>query len=420
MKVVHFSTNGGGGGAAVAASRLHVSLLDSHVESSLVVASKVSDVPMISGVSGIRAKTYPVASRWGISLLKPSATFSPDVLGSPSAAVLPFVDGVDIIHLHWVANFLTSHSIFKLHQRSKAPVVWTLMDLAPITGGCHYTSNCEGYTQKCGHCPQIHSNFRYDLSRWTWRQKNRYLADVPITIVAPTQWVADRVKKSSLFRSARIEVIPLGIDSKIFRPVDMAVARDLLNLPLDKKLVFFGATALLEERKGMEYLVRALEILKMNLSDTCPELASNIVLLIAGSRRVADSLSLPFPSHCLGHLNNDLSLALAYQAADLFVCPSVEDAGPMMIPESMLCGTPVVAFDMGGAPDLITSMQNGYLASHADSTDLAHGMYLLLTSDDSHPIRLSASETAVAKHAPSIVASSYLKLYNSLIESSIG
>ncbi|GAJ03070.1 unnamed protein product [marine sediment metagenome] len=135
-----------------------------------------------------------------------------------------------------------------------------------------------------------------------------------------------------------------------------------------------------------------------------------VFLLIAGSKSKYLSESLPFPNRQLGHLKDNITLALAYQAADIFVCPSTEDAGPIMIPESMLCATPVVAFNTGGAPDLVKTMKTGYLAVYKDSFDLAKGIYAVLTTNNLSTISTAAHEVAVRKHSPSVVAARYLEL----------
>jgi glycosyltransferase involved in cell wall biosynthesis len=258
----------------------------------------------------------------------------------------------------------------------------------------------------CGKCPQIRSSAEHDLSRWAWKRKATNLRDIPIVIVAPTQWIADRVKESSLFGLNRIVRIPLPVDARVFRMLDRRLARQVLGLPLDKKLIFFGATAMTEERKGMRYLLDALRQSRMN-----PEQVS---LVVAGRGKL-DISGVPFELAHLGLITDERVLALAYQAADIFVCPSIEDAGPMMIPESMMCGTPVVAFNSGGAPDLIRTMENGYLVVNKDSADLAKGIQEVLFGSHLLAMGLAAHEIAARLHSPSIVAGQYMDLYRSLI-----
>ncbi|MEW6405260.1 MAG: glycosyltransferase, partial [Chloroflexota bacterium] len=255
-----------------------------------------------------------------------------------------------------------------------------------------------------------------DRSRIVWQRKQKYLHHLPITFVAVTNWLVVRAKQSSLFRDNRIELIPLAIDTTVFRPFDRHVARDLLHLPQDKKIVFFGAPSLEDPRKGIKYLLEALQKLSLLTEGTDSLLnRDEVFLLLAGCKDIGKG-SLPFPSRHVGFLNDDITLALAYQAAEIFVSPSIEDAGPMMIPESMLCGAPVVAFNTGGAPDLIETMKTGYLAAYKDSSDLANGMYALLSSSNLLAMRTAAREAAARRHTPSVVAKQYLDLYRLLVE----
>jgi glycosyltransferase involved in cell wall biosynthesis len=206
----------------------------------------------------------------------------------------------------------------------------------------------------------------------------------------------------------------LSIDTETFRPIDQRIARDLLRLPQGKRIIFFGASSHDDERKGMQYLQAALNILAARLSNDEPTLLQETMVVMAGRRNASSEPNAPFMVRQLGYLSDELTLALAYQAADLFVCPSVEDAGPMMIPESLLCGTPVVAFDTGGAPDLIETMKTGYLARVKDSTDLANGMYELLMSSNRAEMRRASREIAAKFHTPDAVASKYMQLYQSV------
>jgi len=241
------------------------------------------------------------------------------------------------------------------------------------------------------------------------------LADAQLCFAAPTNWVMTRIRQSSLFGSHRVELIPYPIDTNTFRPFDQRVARDLLRLPFDKKIIFFGATYLEDRRKGMSLLVDALRRLAALLDGSESLRREDLFLLVAGlqGQRLLDEL--PFAGKYAGHFNDDLTLALAYQAADLFVCPSVEDAGPMMIPEAMMCGTPVAAFNAGGAPDLIETMKTGYLARLADPEDLALGMLKLLAADNGTEMRVAAHETATRAHRPESVARRYLQFCESLL-----
>jgi glycosyltransferase involved in cell wall biosynthesis len=292
-----------------------------------------------------------------------------------------------------------------------------MADQDPMTGGCHYSFDCRGYQDQCGCCPQLGSTEKNDYSHEIWRRKEQYLSQIPICFIAPTSWGVNRIAQSSLFRRHRVELIPYPIDTSIFRPIDREIARDLLHLPFDKKVIFFGATYLEDRRKGMKQLLAALERLG-ELIDSGDWLKRDDLFLFVAGLNGKDLMSqINLPGKYSGLLNDELTLALAYQAADIFICPSIEEAGPLMIPEAMLCGAPVVAFNTGGAPDLIETMKNGYLARLGDPFDFAQGIYALLIADDLPAMSAAARSAALRAHTPSIVAQRHIELYQNLIKS---
>lgn len=425
MNIFHFATHDVAGGAAKAAYQLHSALRNAGHVSRMIVRSKCSDdedVRRIASISTWRRRFRQVKRH--IPLLRenlPTATYMYNLDIEPPIDTRLFYNHqpghVDIICLHWITGLLTVRAIKKIYDHYQCPLIWTLMDMEPITGGCHYSLGCDGFTKRCGNCSQLNTNRSKDRSHTVWRRKHRYLCDLPIVFVAPTSWIAERVRQSSLFRDHRVEIIPLPIDKTTFRPVDQRAARDLLRVPQDKKVIFFGASSIEDPRKGMAYLAEALQQLPSMMEAKNRTLSKEKVFLLAAGRKVNNLLeSMPFPNRYLGYLKDDITLALAYQAADIFVCPSTEDAGPMMIPESMLCGTPVVAFNTGGAPDLIETMKSGYLAGYKDAADLANGLYTLLTADNLPAVREAAYEAAVKEHSPTTVASRHLELYSSLLD----
>lgn len=424
MNIAHFSTDDISGGAAKAAYRLHSALRELGHSSLMVVRDKKSE-------DGDVYQVPPPTSPLRHAILKrlkervpilgektPRATYTynfdlePDINQRMLFNILP--GSVDIIGLHWVSGLLNTRLIRQIYDHYQCPIVWTLADQDPLTGGCHYSFGCEGFTKECGCCPQLDSKDPNDHSHQTWRRRRRYLSDLPICFVAPTGWVMKRVQQSSLFGDHRVELIPYPIDTSVFRPFDQRAARDLLGLPFDKKILFFGATYLEDRRKGMKQLIEALNTLAELIDAEDKIRRDEIFLLVAGLNGNRLMPQLPFAGKHAGRFNDDITLALAYQAADVFVCPSIEDAGPLMIPEAMLCGTPVVAFDGTGAPDLVKTAKTGYLAANADARDLARGIYELLTADSLEAMRNAACEAAAKVHSPAFAAARHADLYQSL------
>lgn len=426
MNIIHYSTDDITGGAAKAAYRLHTALCDSGNESRMVVRYKKSDDPTVYQTAPPPprpwASRYERLSRRIPGLRKRELTASymfnlddaPPI--DPKSLLLGSPGSIDIICLHWFTGLLDVQNIRRLYDHYQCPIVWIPPDQEAVTGGCHYSFGCDGFTRQCGCCPQLNSNNPRDRSNLVWHRKQSYLSEVQLSFAAPTSWVRARISESSLFRSHKIELIPYAIDPAIFRPFDQSVARDLLQIPVDKKVIFFGATYLEDRRKGMPLLMESLDRLAVTLKENLSLQPDDVFLLVAGLQGQRLLEGLPFAGKYVGHLNNDLLLALAYQAADVFVCPSVEEAGPMMIPEAMLCGLPVAAFDTGGAPDIIKHKQTGYLAKLGDSADLANGIYFLLTLQSPELARESARQSGLAAHAPPVVVDRHLTFYRSLLK----
>lgn len=422
MRILHFSTDDISGGAAKAAHRLHSALREFGHESQMVVMIKKSYDDQV--IQAPPPAPRPIASRFErlskrVPILRdrqPSASYTFNFDLPPQMNLEQWIgetkQSPEIICLHWINGFLDVKAIRRLYDHFRCPIVWIMADQEPMTGGCHYAFDCKGFTRECGNCPQLTHSHTHDHSRVVWQRKKDFLAEVPICFVAPTSWGRERLRQSSLFQNHRCELIPYPIDGQIFRPFDQRIARDLLHLPQEKKVIFFGATYLEDPRKGMALLVEALSLLAQKLS---PAVRDNVHLLVAGLNGKPLMEQLPFSGKYVGQLNDDVTLALAYQAADVFVCPSVEEAGPMMIPEAMMCATPVVAFHSGGAPDLIESKKNGYLAKYADACDLAQGILTLLETDNELDFRGAAVSAAKKKHSPEVVARMYSELYRSLV-----
>ena len=427
MRILHFSTDDIAGGAAKAAHRLHTALREAGHESRMLVRAKRSDDAAVEPLPPPPPRLW--ASRFErlrrrIPLLKRrelKATYTYNFDLSPQTDWKRFFaggrrDNPDILCLHWINGMLDTRTIRRLHDHFQRPIVWIPADQEPVTGGCHYSFGCDGFTKECGRCPQLESDDPRDHSHVVWNRKRSYLSGSRLAFIAPTGWVETRIKQSSLFREHRVVKIPYAIDADLFRPYEQQVARDLLRLPFEKKVVFFGAANLEDRRKGMPLLVEAFDRLAAICGMESRLKRDGLFLLVAGMNGNDLLKRLPFDGKYVGLLQDDLTLALAYQAADLFVCPSVEDAGPMMIPEAMLCGTPVVAFNMGGAPDLIRTMASGYLAETGNPEDLACGMHALLTTDDLPAMRATARETALRAHAPALVAKRYLKFFEEVVQ----
>jgi glycosyltransferase involved in cell wall biosynthesis len=410
MKPLIVSTYDSLGGAARAAQRLHIGLQTAGISSRMLVQYKKTDDDTIKGqstkigksVAKIRSfcELIPVSmyQKRDLSLL-----FSTSYLPTPTTVGVINRLAPDIVNLHWCCDgFLQLESLLKL----KMPIVWTLHDMWAFTGGCHYDLGCKKYEQTCGKCPALASNRSFDLSKWGWKRREKIFKQLQLTIVSPSKWLADCAKSSSLLNHCHIEVIPNGINTNIYKPLSKEIARDLLNLPTHKKLVLFGGVKAIDDRrKGFNYLYSALTKIKES------PLGEEVELVIFGSSTSSLFNSLGLPVHCLGTLNDDISLVAAYSACDAFVAPSIQDNLPNTIVEAMACGTPCVAFRVGGIIDLIEHFENGYIAEPFKVEDLAEGIKWVLTHNNHQYVSKQCRKTIVDGFGSALQVSRYEKLF---------
>jgi glycosyltransferase involved in cell wall biosynthesis len=416
MKLVILNTDDSGGGAAIATYRLHRGLRSISVDSQMMVWNKNTDDPTVirPELQSIfkRASSYLYKRRESrltiLCYAKEKKLFSParcpDNLADSVAAIKP-----DMIHLSWVASGFMKIETLK---QFKKPIVWTLHDMWPFTGGCHYDHGCERFRHSCGKCPILNSASDHDLSRQIWERKRKSWGDVPIVVVTPSHWLAEMARSSSLFRDQRIEIIPNGIDTEKFRPLDKRTAREAYDLPQDRHLVLFSAfNATSDERKGNQFLVPALN--KMALAGW----GEKIELVVTGASEPENPPDLGMKVHYMGKMHDEISQALLYSAADVTVAPSTQENLSNTVMESLSCGTPVVAFNIGGMPDMIDHKYNGYLAKAFDSDDLAAGIMWALENKGRHDmLSQRARKTATDRYALKAVANRYLALYQSILK----
>ncbi len=287
----------------------------------------------------------------------------------------------DAIIILFAKKFINAKNIYELNSKTKTPVYWLMYDMAPLTGGCHYSWDCTGYQNNCGSCPGLFSSNPRDLTYNNISFKRNYLSKTKIEIISASGWQYQQAKSSSLFKNSPVHKVLLSVDSTIFKPENKDQVRIRLNIPRDKKILFFGSVGLSEKRKGMSYLIDSLKLLKQKAELSGKLSSDGIVLLIAGGEAGQIIDNLPFKYYFLGMVSNTHGIASAYQAADVFICPSIEDSGPMMINQSLMCGTPVVSFEMGVAFDLVISGETGHRAKLKDVNDMAEGIMNLLTLD---------------------------------------
>lgn len=412
MKVTHLSTRDTQGGAARAAFRLHDGLRRIGVDSSMLVQDKSSESNSVYGpdssVGRGWTKLRPHLEQLPLHLYRDrsDAPFHLQWLPDRLDAAVETHDP-SVIHLHWInSGFLQVETLAAFNR----PVVWTLHDMWPMTGGCHYSGSCTSYQTRCGECPQLGSTSENDLSRLTWLRKNRAWESVDLTVVSPSHWLADCARSSSLFESVPVRVVPYGIDCSVYKPILQKEARRMFGLPQGAPLILFGAmNATQNSRKGFDLLLEALNKLDAGRLPSAPE------LVVFGAKSSEQAPQTPFRTHFLGRLADDVALAALYSGVDVFVAPSREDNLPLAVQESLACGTPVVAFDIGGMPDMINHQSNGYLATSFDGGDLASGIEWCIEGEERNDeLSANARSSARERYALEEIAKQYAELYQSL------
>ncbi|MHC1791859.1 glycosyltransferase [Solidesulfovibrio sp.] len=418
------------GGAGSAAARLQQGLSAIGVPSFLYVSSSAGHIPGVAVIPAASGQTLLreddgrtlTHSQWPAFVQANRATLARHTHRPPGLELfsesetaarlsdIPAMELAQIINLHWIGG--TADICRDTAFLKGRPIVWTLHDMHPFTGGCHYAGSCRAFEQHCGNCPQLGSTDANDLSRAQWVRKMTAYRELDITLVCPSRWLAGEARKSRLFRKKPVHVIPNGVPTDVFRPLQRAPIRNHLGIGPDDFVMLFGADALTNRRKGFAELRAALERLRADNA------VSGILLLTFGSNTGPDPASLPCRSLNLGRLSTPEELALAYNAADCLLAPSLEDNLPNVVLEAMACGLPVAGFATGGVPDMVEDGRPGRLAPTGDIEALARCIAALrdLSPQDRALSRLHCRETVLTRFSLPAQARAYADLYRQLLE----
>ena len=420
MKVVHLSTSDLSGGAAIACKRILDAQAKNGIDSALLVQKKISSDPKVYSTttnlfSTLHYNLRFVLDEGYIRLLtnQSRGRFSNPVFGIDISSY-PFIVKADVINLQWInGGFLSLNTLRKIGSLGK-PIVWTFHDMWAFTGGCHYVGDCKKYLEECKNCPALKLSSGKDLSNKIFNHKRSIFNNLNLTIVTTSRWLANEASRSKLLKDKRVEVIPTPIDFEKYKLIKKKEAREKLKLDSEKKIILFGAMNANDERKGFRYLIEALNILKT--------ISRNLEIELAVFGKLDESVStkIPYKVNQLGKLKREDEIVSAYNSADIFVAPSLEDNLPNTIMESMSCGTPVVAFNAGGIPDMIDNNRNGILAELKSSDELAKGLCKVLSENELRKKMSEESRGKVLKYFnPQVVASKYKDLYSSLVKNRI-
>jgi glycosyltransferase involved in cell wall biosynthesis len=405
MKVVIISTNDIHGGAARAAYRLHEGLNMIGLNSFMLVKNKNTHDDRVLQVKASESKTASIdlniiniIQRQYIDQNRTSLTNTKFTFPYPGYDLsgLEIIKQADIINMHFIASFQSCESIRKLLSSGK-PVVWTLHDQWAFTGGCHYSAGCDQYKTDCLGCPQL-KNDPHHLPHQVLTHKRSLIDKSRLFIVTPSKWLSKAARESFLFRDLTCEVIPNAVETDIFCPVgDKGESKKKYNIPDDVVTILFGAVLGSIKRKGFDKLREAIETCYKNRKFRKLVKKKKINLLCFGTPS-SDIEKLNIPYKSFGKISSDYDLRDIYNAADFFVLPSLEDNLPNTMLEAMSCGTPLVAFNIGGIPDVVTDNETGRLVTPFDTGQFAEAIMDLTFNEKKRKILGYNSRKLIENH----------------------
>lgn len=419
LKVLSVCTSDAGGGAPRAAYRIHQGVRKLGVDSRMFVKNKgTKDANVIALDEFVPHNPLYQAFDWTRNKVKNKIqhfrwnrypdredVFMSDLRGAALHGALKKLD-YDVLHLHWInQRFIPLEDLPK-----NKPIVWTLHDSWPFCGICHYFFDCDGYQKQCGDCPLLHSEMQDDLSYKVWKRKAELYKNLDLHIVGPSRWLASCAKQSSLFGIFPVEVIPNCLDVEAFRPIDERELSPRWSKFQEKSYVLYGAmNAATDKRKGFANLLSAMKILEQNGH------ADDFELIVFGASKSELSMDVNIPIHYMGYVGNTMDLVSLYNMASVMVVPSLNENLSCAIMESLSCGTPVVAFNIGGNSDMIEHKVNGYLAKEKDDAGLAEGIRWCLENNSDNCLGNTGREKVLQNYTFDAVCQQYKSLYESLI-----
>lgn len=408
MNILIISKSDMHGGAAIAAYRLMNALKSEGEHVSMIVCDKKSNNPDVTKVGNKINNQWNFCRERGVIFLKNRLSkenlFDVSVANTGvSITELDEFRNADVIHLHWINQGMLSLIEIDKILKSGKKVIWTMHDMWPFTGICHHAAGCNHYEKSCGMCPYLTNPSDNDLSNYIFKKKKKIYANGNITFVACSEWLMRLAQKSPLTQNHQVISIPNPIDTELYQPMDKYLIRKKLNFPIDKKLILYAAAKASDYRKGTEYLVNASNLITADNHD-------KLQLLIVGDQGAELMKQLTIPTKCLGYVDSHKMPEL-YNAADVYITPSLQENLPNTIMEAMSSGTPCVGFNIGGIPEMIEHKSTGYLAKYKDTEDLAKGLNWILFEANTETLSANARKKVLNSYRQNKIAKLYKSIY---------
>ena len=415
MRVLIINTSERIGGAAIAANRLMEALKNNGIKTKMLVRDKQTDQISVVELKKSWWKVWQFIWErvviWQANHFKKHNLFAVDIANTgTNITALPEFTQADVIHLHWINQGMLSLTDIRRIIQSGKPIVWTMHDMWPFTGICHYAGDCDKYATQCHNCPQLYKGSRKDIAYRTFQKKKKLFEGAQITFVACSRWLESLAKESDLIKGQTITNIPNAINTNLFKPRDKKQAREKCHLPQDKKLLLFGSVKITDKRKGIDYLVSACK----QIASSYPDFSKELGVVVFGNQAEQYASLFPFPIYPMNYVSNEKELVDIYNAVDLYVTPSLQDNLPNTIVEAMACGIPCIGFNVGGIPQMIDHLHNGYVAEYQSSKDLANGTHWALTEGEYESLSEEACRKAVSSYSESTIAKKYVEIYNKI------
>ncbi len=415
-KILHVVAGNLDGGAARGALVLHYGLLKAGMESRLIVqyGEEEFDGVIVENRSFIKKYVQKIIGR--LEFLRVNRyngwngmTFSTGLIGGGVSK--KHLDWADVVHLHWINKGMLS--ISQINKITK-PLVWTIRDMWPFTGGCHYSMVCNKYEEGCGKCPSLGSQVDEDLSRKIFSKKISLLGNKEINFVGISEWLSSSLLRSKIFNAEKhtVETIYNSIDLSHFYPDVDHLLRNALGVKNSQKIVLSGAINNSALYKGGRYLVDVINAfskrddIKFILFGELGELGYNL-----SEKAKSNVIS-------LGYISDKQYLRKVYTLADIFLAPSIQEGFGKTIVESMACGTPVLCFDSTGPKEIVTHLKTGYKAKPLNSDDLVNGLnYLISVSEEERNVlEKECIQKANTEYEVSVAVAKYKILYQKIIK----